>query len=134
MIPLRDANPSRTVPIVNYTLIGLNVAVFLVEISLGRSAGALIGALGVVPARVSGVLSSADFDAGVAVTFLTSMFLHGGWMHLIGNMVFLFVFGDNIEDRFGHAKYLLFYIVVINSRCFNSPSPFLKVSPGGFVE
>jgi len=111
MIPLRDANPSRTVPIVNYTLIGLNVAVFLVEISLGRSAGALIGALGVVPARVSGVLSSADFDAGVAVTFLTSMFLHGGWMHLIGNMVFLFVFGDNIEDRFGHAKYLLFYIV-----------------------
>jgi len=110
MIPLRDANPSNTVPLVNYTLIGVNVVVFLVEFSLGDRANTLLASLGVVPARVSDALGSMTMEPEVALSFFTSMFLHGGWMHLIGNMVFLYVFGDNIEDRFGHGKYLFFYL------------------------
>ncbi len=110
MIPIRDANPSHTVPLVNYALIGVNVAVFLVEFALGDRANALLASLGVVPARVSDALGSMTLDPHVALSFFTSMFLHGGWMHLIGNMVFLHVFGDNIEDRFGRGKYLFFYL------------------------
>jgi len=110
MIPLRDANPSRTVPLVNYALIGVNVAVFLYEISLGAGVENLIGEYGVVPARVNAALGPAGFEPGVALSFVSSMFLHGGWMHLIGNLVFLYVFGDNIEDVFGHGKYLFFYL------------------------
>jgi membrane associated rhomboid family serine protease len=110
MIPLRDANPSSTVPLVNYSLIGVNVAVFLFELSLGGNGSALLASFGVVPARVSAALDTMTFQPDVAFSFLSSMFLHGGWMHLIGNMVFLHVFGDNIEDSFGHGPYLLFYV------------------------
>jgi len=111
MIPLRDANPSHTVPLVNYVLIGINVLVFLFELSLGSDANAMLNAFGVVPARVSGAFESMGFEPDVAFSFFSSMFLHGGWMHMIGNMVYLYVFGDNIEDRFGHGKYLLFYLI-----------------------
>jgi membrane associated rhomboid family serine protease len=111
MIPIRDTNPSRSVPFVNYTLIGLNVVVFLFEITLGRNLGSVIGNFGVVPARIVSAMSAYSFEPAVYLTFISSMFLHGGWMHLLGNMVFLHVFGDNVEDRFGHARYLLFYLL-----------------------
>jgi membrane associated rhomboid family serine protease len=111
MIPIRDTNPHNSVPVVNYTIIGVNVVVFLFELSLGRNLPGLIGSLGVVPARVASSFSTYSFDPLVGLTFVTSMFLHGGWMHIIGNMVFLHVFGDNIEDRLGHARYLLFYLL-----------------------
>lgn len=110
MIPLRDANPSNTRAVVNYVLIGVNVAVFLFEFSLGDGTAALLAAFGVVPAHVSEAIGTMTLDPDVALSFFTSMFLHGGWMHLLGNMVFLYVFGDNIEDRFGHGKYLFFYL------------------------
>jgi len=110
VIPLRDANPSRTVPFVTYTLIGINVLVFLFEASLGRNLGEFIFTFGVVPARWTEAVSAMRFDAGAVVPFLTSMFLHGGWLHLIGNMWFLHIFGDNVEDLFGHLKYLFFYL------------------------
>ncbi len=111
MIPLRDANPSRSVPYVVYALIGLNAAVFLFELSLGEDLGRLFASFGVTPLRVSEALDTYADDPGAYLSFVTSMFLHGGWMHLLGNMVFLYVFGDNIEDRFGHGRFLLFYLL-----------------------
>ncbi len=110
MIPLRDANPSRTVPFVTYLLLGANVAVFLLELGLGDALPAFVGEYGVVPARVGAAIDPAAADPAAFLPFLTSMFLHGGWMHLIGNMIFLWVFGDNIEDRFGHGRFLFFYL------------------------
>jgi len=99
MIPLRDTIPSSRVPICNWAIIAANVAVFLYEASLGRRADAFVQAYGLVPR---------DF----AITnLLTSMFLHGGWLHLLGNMLYLYIFGDNVEDRLGHVRYLVFYLL-----------------------
>lgn len=111
MIPLRDANPSNTVPFVNYTLIGVNVVVFLFEISLGRHFQDLIFTFGVVPARMFEDGQTLLLGSSSIIPLFTSMFLHGGWLHLLGNMLFLYVFGDNVEDRFGHTKYVAFYFL-----------------------
>lgn len=111
MIPLRDTNPHGRAPVVTYALIGLNVLAFLAELALGDRVGALFAQFGVVPARVIAALDPAAGDPGAWFSFGSSMFLHGGWMHLIGNMLFLYVFGDNIEDRAGHARFLLFYLI-----------------------
>ncbi|HTO92434.1 MAG TPA: rhomboid family intramembrane serine protease [Candidatus Sulfotelmatobacter sp.] len=111
MIPLRDENPSRTTPVVTRALIALNSAFFLYEFLLGPQLEPFIRTWGMVPARVSLSLAGrGDPLPVVGFTFLSSMFLHGGWMHLIGNMWFLAIFGDNIEDRFGHFGYLIFYL------------------------
>ena len=105
MIPLRDNIPSRRFPIVNWLLIAANVLVFLFEISLGQGRlEQLIMSYGLVPARIA-----AD-PASNWLTIFTSTFLHGGWLHLISNMLALFIFGDNIEDRMGHLAYLFFYV------------------------
>jgi membrane associated rhomboid family serine protease len=99
MIPLRDTQPSRTVPIVTILIIVANVLVFLYEISLDEfSRNHFIASYGVIPDRLN------------PSTLLTSMFLHGGWLHLIGNMWFLWIFGDNVEDILGRGKFLLFYL------------------------
>jgi membrane associated rhomboid family serine protease len=111
MIPLGDTIPSRTVPFINYLLIGLNVVVFFFELSLGRHLNEFIFNFGVVPARVVEALTTGYVRPAVFLPFITSMFLHGGWWHLIGNMLFLYIFGDNVEDMFGHIRYLLFYLV-----------------------
>jgi membrane associated rhomboid family serine protease len=102
VIPIGDDNSlRRTFPVVTYGLIVLNVAVFLVE--LGQpDLQAFIVQWGAVPARIS--------HGQDLLTLITSTFLHAGWWHLIGNMLFLFVFGDNVEDAFGHVRYLLFYL------------------------
>lgn len=108
MIPLRDDVPSRRSPIVNTTLIVLNVVVFLFEtVALGSSPlQEFTYRWGLVPV---------EFWRGegprVWMTLFTSMFLHGGWWHLISNMLALYIFGDNIEDRVGHVGYLLFYLI-----------------------
>ncbi|MBS4027144.1 MAG: rhomboid family intramembrane serine protease [Ignavibacteriales bacterium] len=109
MIPLRDTNPSNTFPIVNYSIIAVNVVVFFYELSLGAELGQMFLLLGVVPQKFSADIQTLNIDLGTIQPFFTSMFLHGGWMHLIGNMLFLYVFGDNIEDKFGKGKYILFY-------------------------
>jgi len=111
MIPLRDANPSRTIPVVNYLIIGLNVVVFLMEMNAGRHADVLVSRLGVVPARLTHQLATMHVGWRTFLPFITSMFLHGGWIHLIGNMLFLYIFGDNVEDRFGHVRYFFFYFI-----------------------
>jgi len=113
MIPLKDINPRYSTPFVTIALIAGNVLVFLYQVSLGaRAQEGLFFALGMVPARLESALTSPSVPLGLAVLpLLTSMFLHGGLWHLISNMWFLWVFGDNIEDRLGHFRYLLFYLV-----------------------
>ncbi|HEU4323458.1 MAG TPA: rhomboid family intramembrane serine protease [Roseiflexaceae bacterium] len=104
MLPLGDDNSARRItPFVTYALIAINVLVFvLVELPQG-DIEAFFRQWGAVPAEI---LAGRSY-----ITLLTSMFLHGGWMHLIGNMVFLWIFGDNVEDAFGHVLYLIFYLV-----------------------
>jgi membrane associated rhomboid family serine protease len=115
-IPLKDLNPSRTYPFVNITLILANIAVFLYEVSLEvtlpRGAfDALLLAYSTVPARFPAFLAGrAAFDASF-VPLVTSMFLHSGFLHIAGNMLFLWIFGDNVEDFFGHFTYFFFYMV-----------------------
>jgi len=99
VFPLKDDIPSEHAPVVNILLIVLNVLVFLFEMSLGPQLQGLINTYGLVPARFE-----------VSALF-TSMFLHGGWGHLFGNMLYLWIFGDNVEDRMGHVGYLFFYLV-----------------------
>ena len=111
MIPLRDTIRSKTVPFVNYALIAACGLVFLYELSLGERAMHFVRAAGVTPAAVADTLLRGRLDVRVALTLLSSMFLHGGWMHLLGNMLYLYIFGDNVEDRLGHGGYLVFYIL-----------------------
>ena len=111
MIPLRDENPSTTVPVVTRILIAINVAAFIYEVVLGPVLKPFLMEWGLVPERLTLALRYREEPWLVAgLTLVSSMFLHGGWMHLIGNMWYLWVFGDNVEDRFGHAGYLLFYL------------------------
>jgi len=112
MIPIRDRNPSGTFPLVTVLLILANVLCFAAELRMGARVQGSVERLGVVPVRVSlFVRGDGRVPIGaVAVPFLASMFLHGGWLHLIGNMWYLWLFGDNVEDRFGHGLFLLFYL------------------------
>ena len=117
MIPIRDDTPRHSTPYVTYFIIALNAVVFLFELSVGmqgrHALNGLIYEFGVVPLRFERAMAgpSSNTLAGVSLTILTSMFLHGGWLHIIGNMWFLWIFGDNVEDYLGHLKYLLFYLI-----------------------
>lgn len=111
MIPLRDTVRSRTVPLVNYFLIAACAVVFLVERSLGPRVDTFLHSFGVVPASIVGAYHEGAHSIRLYVPLVTSMFLHGGWVHLIGNMLYLYIFGDNIEDRLGHLGYLVFYLL-----------------------
>ena len=111
MIPLKDDNPTRTIPFVNYALIVACVLVFLWQVSLGKQMQAAIYAYGLIP---DVLLGDARLPPELAMvpawaTVFTSMFMHGGWMHLIGNMLYLWIFADNVEDRFGHGRFIVFY-------------------------
>ncbi len=111
MIPLRDTIRSRTVPIVNYLIIATCGAVFLFELSLGPRIGTFLSTYGVTPSRVTSAYQTGIIHPFPYLTLVTSMFLHGGWLHLLGNMLYLYIFGDNVEDRLGHGGYLLFYLL-----------------------
>jgi len=103
MLPIGDDDSSRrTFPLVTYVLIALNVLFFFVEISGGD---AFIGEWAFVPSRF---LAN---PVGDSLTLLTSLFMHAGWLHLGGNMLYLWIFGDNVEDRFGHVKFTIFYLL-----------------------
>ncbi|HEY3380148.1 MAG TPA: rhomboid family intramembrane serine protease [Vicinamibacterales bacterium] len=100
MIPLRDVIPSRTTPVVTVAIIVVNAAAFVFELWLpGTERQQFLRDFGIVPAAFSWV------------TLMTSMFLHGGWLHVLGNMWYLWIFGDNVEDRLGHGRYLVFYLL-----------------------
>jgi membrane associated rhomboid family serine protease len=106
MIPLRDNVPSRGVPVVTYGIIALNVVAFWYEIQLGRHAEGLLDTFGLVPVR----FHTARDPVSRFLPVFTSMFLHAGLIHLAGNMLFLHIFGDNVEDRLGHLRFLAFYL------------------------
>ncbi len=113
MIPISDDNPSRRPAYVNWALILLCAAAFGWELSLGPRFGDAIRVFGFLPASLSRHLPAAHGLASYppALTILTSMFLHGGWLHIAGNMLYLWIFGNNVEDAMGHVRYALFYIV-----------------------
>ncbi len=113
MIPLRDSTRSRRFPYVNVALIALNILVFFKEITLAEpELNRFFYAYGVIPAKVEALLSAGAPLLPLVLPFITAMFLHGNWLHIIGNMLYLWVFGDNIEDRLGHLPYLVFYLLV----------------------
>ncbi len=108
MIPFRDNIPSRRFPFVTIGIIAVNCLVFFDELTLGRHLQEFFLAYGLIPLRI--VHSLFAFDLPSMLTLFTAMFVHGGWLHLIGNMWFLWIFGDNVEDFLGHFTYLIFYL------------------------
>jgi membrane associated rhomboid family serine protease len=106
MIPIRDTIPSSRVPVVTYLLIAANLGLFFYEISLGENLPPFLARYALIPARfLGGELSFREI-----LTPVTAMFLHAGWMHVLGNMLYLYIFGDNVEDTLGHGRFLLFYL------------------------
>ncbi|HXU87596.1 MAG TPA: rhomboid family intramembrane serine protease [Methylomirabilota bacterium] len=118
MIPLKDDVPSRSLPIVTIVLIALNVAAYVYQLSLGlavdqsgrAAAEAFVFEFGATPCRLTGTCDRGDFPSPY-VTVFTSMFLHGSPLHIAGNMLYLWIFGDNVEDTLGHGRFLLFYLL-----------------------
>ena len=127
MLPLRDVIPSRTTPVVGYALLALNALVFLYEQTLtDRGLRQFIMAYGLVPAMF-------DWTA-----VISSMFLHGGWSHFLGNMLFLWIFGDNVEDRLGHGRFLFFYlasgiVAALVQTSFNADSAIPMIGASGAI-
>jgi membrane associated rhomboid family serine protease len=112
MIPIRDTTPSKRVPVVNNTLIGINVVLFLVQLAQGPAHDHFLYLYGLVPAKFTVPQVSAYFSfSQKMLSLLTFMFLHGGLLHLIGNMWSLYIFGDNVEDRLGPVRYGVFYLL-----------------------
>ncbi|MDO8475134.1 MAG: rhomboid family intramembrane serine protease [Candidatus Rokubacteria bacterium] len=119
MFPLKDDIPTRTTPIITVALIALNILVFLYQLSLQgegspdglRASRDFILEFGLVPCRLTGACSPGSWLLPPTLTVLTSMFLHGGFLHVGGNMLYLWIFGNNVEDTLGHARFTLFYLV-----------------------
>ena len=116
MIPLRDRNPTRRTPIVTWALIGACFAAFALQLWISASGGEralerFFVQWGAVPAEITDALESGNYLGQATIGMFTSMFLHGGWLHLLGNMLFLWIFGNNVEDRLGSIPFLLFYLV-----------------------
>ncbi|MEO1670225.1 MAG: rhomboid family intramembrane serine protease [Cyanobacteria bacterium J06631_2] len=112
MIPINDENPTSSTPIVVYALIAINVVVFLHQMSLGRGMEGFFQLYAVIPQQLSASFAGAPTNQPVPelLTLITSQFLHGGLAHIGGNMLFLWTFGDNIEQDLGHFKFLFFYL------------------------
>ncbi len=112
MIPIADDNPTRRTPVVNWVIIAVCVLVYLWERSLGRAMEGALTVLGFTPAGFFAPETALSENIGVpaTATIFTSMFLHGGILHLLGNMLFLWIFGNNVEDAMGHLKFFVFYI------------------------
>jgi membrane associated rhomboid family serine protease len=116
VIPLRDANPTRRTPVVTIALIAICFVIFAYE--LGRLGSGGMDALdafatewGIVPRDLTRAWASGANLGGEALTLITSQFLHGGWLHILGNMLFLWIFGNNVEDRLGRIRFLAFYLI-----------------------
>jgi membrane associated rhomboid family serine protease len=113
MIPLNDENPTYTTPFIVYTLIAINIVVFIHELSLGSGLNSFFQLYAVIPRELSASFAGTPVNQPVPeiLTLITSQFLHGGFMHIAGNMLFLWTFGNNIEDDLGHVKFIIFYLV-----------------------
>ena len=115
MIPLRDENPTRTTPFVNHALVGINIAVFVYQVTLGYEGGqaaymGFVEKLAVTPSLLLSPSTWAQTPIPAPLTLLTSMFVHGSILHLAGNMLYLWIFGDNVEDILGKVPFVLFYL------------------------
>jgi membrane associated rhomboid family serine protease len=114
MLPIRDINPTRSFPVVTLAIIGANIVVFLFELMLD-TVGALelfVRAFSVIPYEIThGVDLPPRIPAPVYLTVFTSMFMHGGFFHIFGNMLYLWIFGNNVEDNMGHGRFLVFYLI-----------------------
>ncbi|MBN2224200.1 MAG: rhomboid family intramembrane serine protease, partial [Deltaproteobacteria bacterium] len=108
MLPYKDNIPSRRVPFITWALIGINVIVFIFELMEGSNIEQVFYQFGMVPAYVTAGIYGPRYEV---LPFLTSMFMHAGWLHIGGNMLYLWIFGDNVEDRMGHVVFLLFYLL-----------------------
>jgi membrane associated rhomboid family serine protease len=112
MIPLKDNIPSSTRPYINYGIIIINFLVFFWELDWGRQLPQLVISLGFVPARFITLLGAESYNwPAIVIPPFSAFFLHSGWLHIIANMWFLYIFGDNVEDALGHVRYLLLYLV-----------------------
>jgi membrane associated rhomboid family serine protease len=117
VIPLHDRNPTRRVPIVTLALIGTCFAVFLYELSLTMGSGGdaalerFFDTWGAVPSKITASIDAGNLLSQATLGILTSLFLHAGWLHLLGNMLYLWIFGNNVEDRLGRFPFLVFYLV-----------------------
>ena len=116
MIPLRDRNPTRRTPVITIGLIGACFVVFALELSVTAAGGdaaleRFFEQWGAVPAQITRALENGDYFSRAILGMFTSMFLHGGWLHILGNMLFLWIFGNNVEDRMGRIPFLVFYLV-----------------------
>ena len=112
MFPIRDTTPTQNAPIVNSTIIGFNVIIFVIQLAQGPEVNQFNYIYGLVPARYTDLQIAAYFNMGQQLlSFFSFMFLHGGFVHLLGNMWFLYIFGDNVEDRLGHLRYIVFYLL-----------------------
>ena len=134
MLPLSDHNPSRTTPVINILLIAANVFMFFWELSLGPKLEPALFQVAFIPARFWVLPIHPVNIIGIFV----SMFLHGGWLHLGGNMLYLWIFGDNIEDRLGHFRYLIFYllcgiIATLAHAVFNPASRMPSIGASGAI-
>ncbi|MCK4353097.1 rhomboid family intramembrane serine protease [candidate division WOR-3 bacterium] len=111
MLPLKDNIPVKTFPIFTIFIIALNVFLFGYELHLGKGLGIFIRRFGCTPYEITHAIDLyPHIDFPVYLTLITSIFLHGSWWHILGNMWFLFIFGDNIEDWLGHKRFILFYL------------------------
>jgi membrane associated rhomboid family serine protease len=135
LIPLRDHSPVRRIPIVNRLLLAINLAAWIYVVYLTRQPGALqvfFDRYSFDWMEFTQRIAAGDLGLDTFVALVSHMFLHGGWLHVIGNMLYLWIFGDNVEDRFGSAQYLVFYllcgIVAAIGQGLISPSPMVGAS------
>ena len=141
MIPLHDDNPTQQTPIVTIIFIGLCVLTYAYQSSLPQEPGAVFALqYGAIPALIFGHASFPDGAAAIpaSMTLLTSMFLHGSWMHLLGNMLYLWIFGNNIEDTMGHWKFIVFYMLcgilaALSHALTDTASPIPMVGASGAI-
>lgn len=140
MFPIRDNVPSRHFPAVTVALIVVNTVIFIGEVAMGHQAlTRFVMRNGLVPGYVTAFFSGEQLPAGRALLpFFSSMFLHGGWLHLIGNMWYLWIFGDNVEDRLGRLRFLFFYVVCglvgnVGHYVFNSASGVPAIGASGAI-
>ncbi len=112
MIPLKDDNPTRRFPFINLLLIMANLAVFGYQyFYFPQGPAYFINVFGFIPSDMFGLTDTPPLTSvPIPLTLVTSIFIHGGWLHLLGNMLYLFIFGDNVEDRLGHWRYVMFYL------------------------
>jgi membrane associated rhomboid family serine protease len=117
VIPLYDRNPTRRFPIVTVSLIAACFLVFLYELSVTMGGGGdaalerFFGTWGAVPSKITASIDAGNYASQATLGIVTSIFLHGGWLHILGNMLYLWIFGNNVEDRLGRVGFLLFYLV-----------------------